>query len=254
MRTILPALLTALVPFTAIGADTAPQTLDSVEQQIGEAWKKIESYTATLHLEGNIPKGIMTIAMKGSGPFEFMKIDGKPHYRSELTNTVDIGIPLPESMAQQNILTVFDGTTLYTQMSMAGRQKAAKRDPNSGTSRSPESGKEMFDSLRKKGDLTLLPDAEVDGKPVFVLEVKPKPEDQKDAPVTIAAIRVYVAKESGIQVKSEFLDAANKPFTTVHYTDIALNAKIDPSRFVYTPPKGVKVEDLTGGKPMDMTF
>ena len=139
-------------------------------------------------------------------------------------------------------------------MKMAGKQKAAKRNPNSGTSRSPESGEALFDSLRKKGELRLLPDAEVDGKPAFVVEVKPKPEEQKGAPVPISTIRVYLAKETGIQVKSEFLDAGNKPFTTVYYTGITLNAEVDPSRFVYTPPPGVEVEDYTDGRPMDMSF
>ncbi len=250
MRTLLVALLTALAPFAALGADAAPQTLDTVEHQIGEAWSKIESYTATLIMEATIPKGFMTISMKGSGPFEFMKIDGEPRYRSELLNTVDMGIPIPQSMAQQNILTVYDGTTLYTEMKIAGKQKVAKRNPDSGTSRSPESGKALFESLRKKGELTLLPDAEVDGKPVFVVEVKPKAEGQKDAPVQIGAIRICILKDSGIQVKSEFLDTANKPFTTVHYTEIALNAKVDPKRFVYIVPEGVKVDDLTDGKPI----
>jgi outer membrane lipoprotein-sorting protein len=229
--------------FVGAGPASAEETLASVEQKINEAWNKVQSYTATLEFEGAMTKAFMTMTTKGTGPFEFMKVDGKSRYRSEIVNKVDMAIPLPDSMATQNVLTVFDGDLVYSEMKIMGQTKVIKRKPDSPTVRSAESGESLFANLRKKGELRLLPDETVDNLPAYVIELKPNAESQKDSPIQTSAAHYYIAKDTGILLQLVALDTSNNPITTVHYSNIKLNPKIDPARFTYTPPSGVKVEE-----------
>jgi len=231
-------------------AKAEEQTLDSVAEQIAAAWEDVHSYTAHMSTDGNIPIGPVSVATAATGTVEFMTIDDKPHFRMEIVNKLGGNMPLMGGGMEQRILSVYDGEVVYSEMEVMGKKKYTKATPKADDEKTPTGGKSLIDKIRKRGEVSLLPDEEVNGMNAFVLEVIPDKAGQQDGPIKPELIRFYVAKDSGIQIRVVMMDAERTPLWTTTYSDIALNPELDPKRFAYTPPPGADVIDMgDGSKP-----
>ena len=78
-----------------------------------------------------------------------------------------------------------------------------------------------------------------------MIEVIPNAEMKRTAPTPVGSIKVYIAKELGLQVKMEVFNDKGEPTSTTVYTDIDTHAKLSPDRFVYKAPEGVTVQDMS---------
>jgi outer membrane lipoprotein-sorting protein len=254
MRKLLIASLMALVLTAPWALAEDERTLDSVAEQIEAVWEKVNSYTAAIAINGNIPMGPLAVTTSANGTIEYMSIDETPRFRMEILNKLGSNVPLLGDGMEQKVLTVFNGEIIYSEMEAMGRKQYSKAAPKEDDSQSPVGGKNLIDTIRKRGEVTLLPDETVNGVDSYAIEVKPDNGGQQQGPIKAELIRFFVAKDSGIQVRSILMDAEGNALLTTDYTDIKVNPEIDPERFNYAPPAGVEVIDMGDGTKRPKLF
>ncbi len=234
-----------LVLFLAcVSAASAEQTLESVEKEVEQMWAKINSFTSNVTSDTTVAIGPATMKSHAVGTLECLKQGDVSFYRLEMLNKIDTGIPLAGAM-EQKMLSVFDGENMYNDMEAMGMRQVFRMSPEESGKQGPLSGKSMFAALRAQGDVKLLPDATVDGKSVYVVEVTPSPETKSSAPTPISLMRTYISKELGLQVKMDVLDEKGQPMSTTVYSDIKVNPTLAAERFVYKAPEGVTIQDMS---------
>ncbi|NUM54892.1 MAG: hypothetical protein HUU46_14695 [Candidatus Hydrogenedentes bacterium] len=234
--------------FSLLAALTqAEQTLESVESEVETLWTKISAFSAKVTTDTNVPMGPLTVSSHATGTLECLKKEDATLFRLDMVNKLDTGIPLAGPM-EQKMLSVYDGKEIINEMEMMGRRQAFRMPPETAGKQGPSSGKSMFASFRDKGDVKLLPDSTVDGKPTWVIEVVPNEATKSSAPTPVGLMKFYISKEHGLQIKTEVFDDKGAPTSTSVYSEVDLNAKPAPERFVYTPPAGVTVQDMSALK------
>ncbi len=229
----------------------AEPTLESVENEVEALWAKINGFSAQTTTDAKVPMGPMNMTSHATGTLQCLKQGDVTLFRLDMINKLDTGIPLPGKLAgiaEQKVLSVFDGKVLYNEMEAMGKKQAFKMSNESANKQSPTSGRSMFQALREKGDLKLLPEATVDGKPAYVVEVTPNEEMKRTAPTPVSLIKVYISKDVGLQVKMEVFGEDGTPTSTTVYSNIDTNAKLSPDQFVYKAPEGVTVQDMSDMK------
>jgi outer membrane lipoprotein-sorting protein len=217
----------------------AGDTLEAVEKKLVDSWSKIESMTAKLTLSVEMDTGDTKGTTKGEGVIEYMTKDGKTMFRNDMKMTQSMP-PTPET--QSSTSTVFDGDFIYMLQESMGQKMAFKSKAEEGGYGKP-GGKEMFENLRQQNELKLLPDEKVDGKDVYVIEATAK----TPTPTGPTTMNVYFHKDTGMMVKMVGIDKSGKAMLTMTYSDMKINPKISPDRFVFKAPEGVTVMDMTGG-------
>ena len=208
------------------------ETLESVEKKIVEKWSKLESMSAKMTMEMSQAGA----SGKSDGTVEYLKRDEKELFRSEMKMTQEMGAQKMEV----SVCMICDGEFAYTSTDMMGQKMVMKQKPDA--MQGSPGGKSMFDNLEKINELKSLPDEKVDGKPTFVIEATPKAAGAQPPMKS----KLFFAKDTGIMIKMVVLDAEGKSAMTMSYTEVKLNPKIDPGRFVFEAPEGVQIMDMTG--------
>lgn len=244
----------ALALFALAISATAPaeQTIASVEAEVEAKWAQINGFTAKTTTDAAVPAGPMTMKSHAIGTLECLKQGEKTLFRLDMVNKIDMGIPLPGALAgatEQKVLSVFDGQNLYNEMEALGQRHVFKMIGDSAGKDAPAAGKSMFEAFRDKGELKLLPDATVDGTPVYVIEVIPNDDLKQNAPTPVGSLKVYISKELGLQIKMEVLDEKGAATSTTVYSEINTKADLKPERFVYKAPEGVTVQEMDPTNP-----
>ncbi|HNQ23835.1 MAG TPA: outer membrane lipoprotein-sorting protein [Phycisphaerae bacterium] len=239
-----------------VGVTAVPAVADEVTDvtnKIIEAWEKHTSISGKIHSVSRTGSGPLATHSENQGTYEVLRRDGKLLYRLEMASTMRVGKPdqmphegespaeEPQVIAQKTLM-IIDGTNTYTLTDSNGEVSAGKGRLRPERSPDPRT---LFASVIPKSDLKLLPEETVDGQPVWVIEVKPKPEEAH----RFARI-VYYFRHDGIQVKEVVYGGEGETARTMTVTDIKVDAEIDPKRFVFEAPPGVEVKDMTNfGKP-----
>ena len=229
------------------GMARAEQTLESVEKEVEGLWSKITSFSATVTSDTTISMGPATMKSHATGTMDCLKAADAAKFRMDMINKMDAGIPGVGAM-EQKVLSVFDGDNLYSQIEAMGTTQASKMSADSAKKQGPLVGKSMFEGLKQQGDLTLLADATVDSKPVYVVEVKPNSAVKSSSPMPVGKIKSYISKENGLQLKMEVFDEKEQPISTTTYTGIKTNVTFSEGHFVYKAPAGVTVMDMSNAK------
>ncbi len=235
-KTLIIALTAVFVVFCPVVL--AGETLESIEKKISEKWDKVESMSAKMTITTKMGGEGMKAESKGQGTFEYISKDGKELQRHEMKVTVSYG----EGMTMESsTLMISDGVFLYTLAETMGQKSAAKtklEDSNFSGS----SGKARFQQLRKESNLKLLADEKIGGKDAWVIEASVKTA----TPGAPSTMKFYFLKDTGMMTKMVVVDSAGATVMTLSFTDVKINVKIDPSRFVFKAPAGVQVIDMTG--------
>ncbi|MCK4343202.1 MAG: outer membrane lipoprotein carrier protein LolA [Phycisphaerae bacterium] len=218
------------------------EDLAAVEKKITADWHKHKSMTAKITAETHMEMGTMTMDMKGAGTLEVMRTGDKILVRMETNNTITQVIGGEETKLEQPSTIIVDGEFTYSVDEAMGQKRAIKQKIDPAITGEP---KAMFERFRKDNELKLLPEESIDGKKVFVIAVTPK--QPPAMPGVPAKTHIYFDQQNGCLVKMVEFDADDKVMTTMTYTDIKLDVKLDPERFKFVAPEGVKVMDLTGG-------
>ena len=230
-RRICLAVLSAVLVMFSTNA-LAGETLESVEKKIVGNWTKLTSMSAKTTTKMAHPG----MSMKSEGTLEYLRHDGKELFRLEMKVDQEIG----GQKRQGTISSIADGKSVYNVTDMMGQTMAFKQSGDSF--QNFPGGRQMFDSLKKKSTLQLLPDEKVGDQVTYVIEVKPK--ESSSSPM--AKMKLFFAKDTGMVVKMMAFDGSEQPTMTTTYHDVKLNPKISPDRFVFKAPEGVQVMDKTG--------
>ncbi len=229
--------ITALALFALIAAGPVmAEEVGDLEKSLKSKWMKYKSMTADMKLEGTMPQGAGK--MEGTGTIEYLRQGDKPLSRVEMKNTVSYGAGDQAMKMEQNMTMIVDGEYAYTIMDGMGQKMAMKMDIDPKMTSDPGL---MFSELRKEHDLAIKPDEEVSGRATHVVEATAK----EGTSPQFTKIVVYFDKETGFLLKNVSQDATGEMTQTMTYSNIKIDPKIDPARFVFKAPEGVTVLDQT---------
>jgi outer membrane lipoprotein-sorting protein len=136
------------------------------------------------------------------------------------------------------ILAVSDGKITHTLMEQMGQKMCLKTKAEAQSM----VGEAMFKTLREQHNITLAEDEEVDGEKCWVIHATPKTPGRPGEPAKSA---FYFRQKDGATVQMLGFDASGKQVMTATFTDIKFNEKLDPQRFEFKVPEGVRVMDRT---------
>ncbi|MCE5249027.1 outer membrane lipoprotein carrier protein LolA [bacterium] len=217
------------------------QAEDTVEQRIAalEAKAKtITSYQADM---------AMTIDMMGQKMVSTGICYFKKPRLSRIENDMDMG-----TMKMKQII-VSDGKMLWT--SQPAMKMVAKIDLEKVTAAVGEDAAsdkaagdvaEPFKSF-DRASITFVRKDKVGGKDVYVFRGNPQMKNMEKMPVKISKIESWVGVEDGLVRKMVMIGEDDKEMMSQTYTNVKINVAIDPAIFVFTPPEGAQIMDMTEG-------
>jgi hypothetical protein len=132
---------------------------------------------------------------------------------------------------------VTSNTTAQTGVSV---DPLAKMDP----SRQWETGKQIF-------DFTVAKSQELDGQPMYVMDGSWKPaaltnQQMASAVAMIGRSRVFIGQNDGFPHRFEQFDKSNTNLVAaMEFKNVRFNAEVPDSTFLYWPPTGAQVMDMT---------
>lgn len=211
------------------------ESVDEVSRLITEKARAIKSLAAKTHVEVEKTAPGYADLRNSDGAFQLVRKDGQVLVRNESREVARMQAIGAASKQEGVTLTIIDGSGyVYTYIEAGDQRTAYKTAPQVDWDANP------VEIAKAACDVELLPDETFDGAPVYVFKLTPKPGSGGEG----CAIQ-YFRKDCGFPVKIVHLDPASKPLMTVVYTDIKLDQDINPGQFVFTPPEGVTVIDLT---------
>ncbi|HKQ50240.1 MAG TPA: outer membrane lipoprotein-sorting protein [Phycisphaerae bacterium] len=237
--------------FTAVVAAIAcfapPTTQDSddlrrIEKQLLEMVPRFKTFSATLTLKIDFSGVQSWDRSDGRGTVEYLIQGDKIVSRVEITSESTASIGASESTTRDVHTMYGDGKYTFDVGETNGTKMAFKLDTDPIQVAVPS--KEMFDKWRKDFETKILPDENLDGKEVWVLEARPKDPEKTPA----ARMLTYFRKDIPLMVKTVSYDKYDRPFQWTTLTEIKVDPKIDPERFVFKRPPDFEYYDVTTEK------
>lgn len=208
-------------------------------------WEKVQAFSAHIRIETGTGKVISKsgggkwepqMHVRGEGIYECFKKDGKSLIRMELDGESPVRHIGDGGPSRSSILRLYDGEFVYSVGKEGGQTHASK------VNRPDDDfillgGPELFKKLRRQFILSRQPDETLGTRKTVVLEGRPKKGDGKTL--------YWFDKETGILVKLAMFNRTGNLQNRLTLDEINMDPKFSPKRFVFIPPKGVEVKDLT---------
>ena len=215
------------------GATASAETIEEVSKKIAAATEKLNSYSAKTKTVTEMKQEGFSMVSTAETATEMLRKGADFLVRSETKSVSETTVGGNASKQETSMLMVNDGAFMYTVSDMAGtkmaqKHKIEKPDPD------------PMKIWKGMGDLKVLPDATVDGRAAWVIELTPK-AGQGGAGKSV----MHFDKETGQLIKMVAHSPDGKPMTTMTCSDIKVNPKLEPDRFVFKAPPGVEVQDMT---------
>lgn len=233
------AWLVALVGLVLTNVALAEDDLAGVEKKIIESWYKHESMTAKMTGETQFEMPGMTMQQKSTGTVEMLRKGEKTMSRMEMKMSTTRKMGDNEMKSDDTMLSVADGEFNYVLSDTMGQKMAIKSKADPMSSGEPRA---MFEQLKKDHTLKLLPEEMVGADKTYVIEATPKQSSGQPGEPT--RMVMFFAQADGVMRKMVMF-TGEKPMTTMTWTDVKFDAKIDPERFIFKAPEGVVVQDMT---------
>ncbi len=227
LRITMSALVVGICCSIAIG-----ETLDDVSKKIIETSKKIKSFSAKSRTVTKMSQQGFSMTATMVGTSEMLRKGDEYLFRNEMKGTTENVIAGNTTRQESTTLVISDGKYTYTLTEAAGMKQAFK-------TKSEKTELDPLKMWRENGTLKLLPDTSINGEKVWVIEVTPK-QTMPGQGKTV----MYFSQKHGQMVKTVVFSDKGEPMTTVEITEIQIDAKIDPSRFVFNAPPGVQVTEM----------
>jgi outer membrane lipoprotein-sorting protein len=211
------------------------ESVDEVSRLLTEKMRAVKSLSAKTHTTAEMSSPGYTDHRTSEGLLELVRKDGKVFLRTESreTSTTEAGGQVSK---QEGVsLAIMDGTGYVYSYIEGGDQKTAYK-----TKSQVDWDANPIEGAKAAYDIELLPDDTIDGAAVYVFKLTPKPGSGAEGSATEC-----FRKDCGYPVKIVHFDAAGKPVMTATYTELKIDQEISPDRFVFNPPEGVEVVDLT---------
>lgn len=229
----------SLILFGAMAAQVRADELADVEKKVVEQWGKLRSIQAKIDFKMNMDVNGQKMRSEGQGSYEAMKKEDKLLLRTEMTTNMFINAGGQEMKVAQSNTTIHDGQYDYTLMETMGRKTATKGKPKSIAKNDV---KVMFEQLHKDNTLKLLPEVKVGDEEAYVIEAVP---NKKPSTPSVARQQFHFSKKTGVLLKTIGQNEKGETVESYEFSNIKLDDKIDPDRFVFKAPEGVQVVDQT---------
>jgi len=217
----------------------AGDDMEAIKQQIADSWDKLHSIkakltTTTYWVDDDGP----TLKAERTGTYEHLKHKRLNMFRMEHDGNalVPMGPGKAPNVIKRKMLMIKDGRYEYMLNETLDSSEAMKWSFSPKRSPDPRT---LLKTLAEASNLVLKGQEESDGKKVYVIESVPKAERQRVSRV------VYRFREDGIMLKQETYNRDDKVTFVMELSEVETNVDIAPERFVFKPPPGVEVEELT---------
>jgi len=217
-----------------VGNAFAGPTVEEVTKKITEASKNLKSFSAKVKMVTEMKQEGFSMTSKMDGTIEMMRKGDHFMMRNETEGVSETSVAGQTNKQETSSVMINDGEYQYTLSEMGGA-KSAYKSKHQG----PGPDEDPFQAWRETADLKVLPDESVEGMEVWVIEVTPK-EGQFQQGKSL----LYFHKDSGQMIKMVVNTPDGTPMTTMTYSDIKINPKVDADRFEFKPPPGVTVQEM----------
>jgi outer membrane lipoprotein-sorting protein len=188
-----------------------------------------------------------------------MVMTSKVQHKKPNQVRIEMAIPIMGKESKMLLVTGADGI-MWQEMSMAGQRQVMKIDTTQAKGGDGQkldlNGKidpsEQWKETANVMDFTVLPEEEIDGQPVYVLDGVWNAEADK-APQfkamkgMIAKSRIFIGSRDGYVRKMLMYGQDGKTVVmSTEFTNIKFDVEIADDTFVYKPEEGAKVVDMTG--------
>ena len=214
-------------------AAVSAETVEEVSKKIAAASEKLNSFSAKTKMVIEMKQEGFSMVSTTDGTTEMLRKGSDFLLRSENKSVSETNVGGNVTKQESSVLYVTDGSFAYSISEAAGTKSAQKMKLEK-----PEV--DPFKVWRNTAELKVLPDSSSDGRAAWVIEATPKP-DQSGQGKTV----IHYDKESGQMIKMVTYTPDGKPMSTMTYSDIKINDKISPDRFIFKAPPGVEVQDLS---------
>ena len=217
--------------------------VEDVLKEISEKTKKLDSFRAKYRMKAQMSQPGYSMKSTAEGLTEWLRDGNKYMMRNEAQTRSETVTNGQTHKTESKMLSINDGEFLWTYSETNGQKSAAKNKLRENTTTVDD----PFKAMRAYYDFALLPEEKLDGHACYVIEAKAKP----GSPMATVGGKVigHYRKSDGVCAKSVSYDKKGNPSSTTIYTNIEVNGRIDPDRFVFKAPPGVDVQDLTAQQP-----
>jgi len=214
-------------------AAVSAETVEEVSKKIAAASEKLNSFSAKTKMVIEMKQEGFSMVSTTDGTTEMLRKGSDFLLRSENKSVSETNVGGNVTKQESSVLYVTDGSFAYSISEAAGTKSAQKM-------KLEKPDVDPFKVWRNTAELKVLPDSSSDGRAAWVIEATPKP-DQAGQGKTV----IHFDKESGQMIKMVTYTPDGKPMSTMTYSDIKINDKISPDRFIFKAPPGVEVQDLS---------
>ena len=213
-----------------------------LEREMLANWEGIRSVSAKLTTKFD-RLGDRETHQNGLGVYDCLKQNDKILVRTKLSNAITAKQDDPEVpwlLTEQRVNKYSDGQFVhiiderYQRFTVTKRRAVYPYIIYIG-------GERVVRFLRRLESLQRLPDETIDDKDVYVLEGA--------LPGARRKVRVYLDKETGIMRQMVTENETSESTLTFTISEVRLNVEFSEDHFVFVPPDGVEVQDLT--MPLD---
>lgn len=215
------------------GAAVSAETVEEVGKKIAAASEKLNSFSAKTKMVTEMKQEGFSMVSTTEGTLELLRKGGDFLMRAENKGATETTVGGNVTKQESSVLMVNDGSFAYTVSETSGAKSAQKMKMEK-----PDT--DPFKVWRTTADVKVLPDSSSDGQACWVIEATPK-SGQAGQGKTV----LHFHKDSGQMIKMIAYTPDGKPMSTMTYSDIKINDKISPDRFVFKAPPGVEVQDLS---------
>lgn len=232
MRMLLCGVGILALGFGLTGSAVAGETFEEVSKKIAAAAEKVKSFSSKSKTVVEMKQEGFSMSSTTEGTYEMVRKGDAYLLRTETRTRSETSIMGKTTKTESTMLMIMDGEYSYTLTETDTVKVAQKR-----RIKDPQSHVDALKSWGDTADMKVLADASVDGQAVWVIEMTPKGGDQGR---TVLSYH----KESGQMIKMVSYTPDGKPMSTMTSTDIKVNERISPERFVFKAPPGVTVEEI----------
>ena len=218
--------------FGLAGSAVAGETFEEVSKKIAAAAEKVKSFSSKSKTVIEVKQEGFLLSSTAEGTYEMVRKGDTYLMRTETRTRSETSIMGQTTKQESTMLMIMDGEYSYTLTETDTVKIAQKRKI-----KDPQSHVDALKGWSDTADMKVLPDSSVDGHAVWVIEMTPKGGDQGK---TVMSYH----KESGQMIKMVSYTPDGKPMSTMTSTDIKVNERISPERFVFKAPPGVTVEEI----------
>jgi len=208
------------------------ETVDAIIKEIGEKREAVQSYRSRVTQKMQMMGATMTM--------ETEEWSSGKKSRREMTNSM---MPTGKTIAigNEQVLWTYMPTMKMVQKMDMQRVKEAKESMKKDE---PESESNSFHSMDKE-TIQYLGRELWEGEEVYLFKGESAKIPEALKQLQMERVEIWIGVEDGLVRKKLGYDGQDKEVMTEIRTDIQVNPSLPDSLFIFTPPEGVQVMDIT---------